>query len=112
MLSTNSAPWPIASSHQHRERTPYHALHTVQTTATLHSALCVRQPSCSLLKLSLTRDQLSFFIDPPRLSGQPGWPGYPRRPDLALPYPVLSCPVSRVPDRDTALTATASYPTR
>lgn len=58
MLSTNSGPWPIASSHQH-QRSPYHALQ--YTIATLHFALCIPQPSRSLFKLSPTRDQLSFY---------------------------------------------------
>lgn len=53
MLSTNSAPWPIASSHQHQTN-PYHALHSTVCMYCGHhcySALCTLY---ALVWLSLT----------------------------------------------------------
>lgn len=89
MLSTNSGPWPIASSHQH-QRNPYHALQNHRC----YSALCTPRPSLtqSLLKVSHARDQLPFCCSAQALGS-------------TRLLPALPCPVPGPPDRDTALTA-------
>lgn len=80
MLSTNSAPWPIASSHQH-QRNPYHALqydHYYSTLCTMHAAASLTYCSNSLRLVTS-----SHFIDElPRLPGRQGLP--------ALACPALS----------------------
>ena len=93
MLSTNSAPWPIASSHQ-QQRNPYHAWHACTTaTATLHFAYRSSISFNPLLKLTHTRDQLIFLLLSP---GSRVDQAYPR-------CPTLPCPgLSRVLDGDTA----------
>lgn len=111
MLSTNSAPWPIASSHQHQERRT-HTTRYIQykplLLCTLHSA-CGSPLARYSNSLSLVTSSHFLLIRPGSRVNQAG---QATRAALTLPCPILSCPVPRVPDRDTALTATASYPTR
>lgn len=117
MLSPNSGPWPIASSHQHQTN-PYHALlYTTECTAAA-LLLCTLgcRSSVSLVPCSNSHSLVTspHLIDVPRLSGRPGWLPAPPYLGTARYLACLPCPALNPEPltRDTALTAWHRTPTR